>query len=426
MIERGRQTHVVLVTFAVPHPGLQGDPMICWGIVKQLQAAGHQMTVVLLEESESDVREEQTVMRVALEDEGVPCVTVPANAAPQRRGFLRVLLRPQVEDFYPSASMAPGTARTIAAIQPDVVIGFDFRALAALRHTRGIPRIGAVPSWNPAAKVGRWRYAIPPSLSWAYLRTTLGLLKLWQEPRILTDLLRDCDVAGHFAAQHAAWARAHGVPACRYYRMPLTDDSSHGGARRSASAARPKFILVGRLAGTLTLAGLYLFAREMLPEMERRFGQDGFEVHVIGRDELPMRLASRLAHPAVKVRGFVEDLEAELASAVALLVPNPVNFSFRVRILTAFASSCCVIAHQVNAAGTPEFAHDVNLLLGRDGRELGQLAWELAQDPPRRERLVRRARETYEQWFHPQAEAAGLLTDVERLAGSQAVLSGVS
>lgn len=429
MIETGAGLHAALVTFAVPHPGLQGDPMICWGILRQLRDAGHRVTVVLLEEPDPHARREQAAMRGPLEAAGIPCVTVAAEPPAARRPHWAVLLRPRLEDFYPNATMAPGTAQAVAALRPDVVIGFDFRALAALGPAGGAPRLGAVPSWNPAAKMGRWRHALPASWSWTYARTTLGLLKLWHEPRFLVELLNRCDAAGHFAAQHAAWAQAHGAPHCRYYRMPLVDPAAPArAAGRSAArrGAKPRFVMVGRLSGTLTLAGLHVFARQMLPEMERRFGADGFEVHIIGRDTLPPALAHRLNRPAVRVRGFVEDLDAELAAADAVLVPNPVNFSFRVRMLTVFAYGCCVIAHEANIAGTPEFVHGENVLLGCDGRALGRLAWEAAQDAGLRARLGQRARATYERWFHPAAEGVGVLEDVERLAERRVMLSEVA
>ncbi len=412
--------HVVCVMSDVPSPGRNGGAMTCWGVVQALLRHGHRVTIVLLIAQRSyDSPAEQQPHLDELGRAGVEVVPI-SHAHPRARGTARVVLRPRMSDFYATTDCAAMVELQVRRLQPDVLFAYDFDAVAALQTVEDIPRLGALGSWNPVSKYGRWRHATPRTLTPAYARATVRLLRYVKEYPFMIQLARSCDRVGHFAAHHAAWLREHGAPRCQYYRTPLIDPVSDTWlARRRAArrpTQRPRILMPGRLRATLTLAGLYLFVREILPRLESRLGADGFEVHIVGKDVLPASLAAALQRPSIRLRGFVDDMDAEFLAADVLLVPNPIPFSLRVRILAGFAYGCCVVAHDANAVGTPELVHGQNVLLANSGAGLADMVGEALADRRLREQLGRQARATYEQAFAVDTAGTAITRELETLA----------
>jgi hypothetical protein len=234
------------------------------------------------------------------------------------------------------------------------------------------------------------------------VRAIVQARRLVQEQKLL---LQRCDCSGAFAAHHAAWFRAHGVPACRYVRTPVPDPCADGRltAATRARTDKPVVLLLGHLAGTATLAGIDLFMTETLPVMEREFGRDGFEVRIVGGmlDKVPPRLLERMRHPAVQLAGQINPPDGPFAESHFLVVPTPVELGIRVRILTGFSYGACVLAHRANRCGIPELEDGVNCALGDDGAQLGEhMVW-FWRHPADRARLATGGRRTYETYFAP-------------------------
>jgi glycosyltransferase involved in cell wall biosynthesis len=217
---------------------------------------------------------------------------------------------------------------------------------------------------------------------------------------MIIDMLRPCELVIQHAANHAEWLRERGVTQTRYLPNPVLDGAPElaGGAMAAAAAppGKPRFVMLGYLEGIATIAGLHLFADEILPELERLLGPNGFQIDVVGKGELPSRVASRVARPSVRLMGFVPDVRAALTTCQALLVPTPIELGFRTRIAEAFSYGACVVAHTANRQGMREIAHGENALLSATGVGLARELVRVAEDPALGARLRRGARATYE------------------------------
>ncbi len=414
--------HIAVVSYEVPYPGQHGGAMTCWGVLACLLHDGHRVTVVLLDETNPfEARHERAQQIERLVREPVTVVRVRADLQPRRRNWLNAFINPTLEDFYPSVALAADMQQLMNDLQPDAIFAYDFRAMATLQRVEAIPRLGIAGSWDPLSHYGRWRYA-PIQCDAAYLRMTLGVIKHLRHYRFMVNLLQPWDAPGHFAAHHAEWLRRHGVRRCRYYRTPLVDPiGSDWFERRQAARQRhskPKILLVGRLGTTLTMAGLSLLARDVLPRLKRRFGRSGFEVHLIGKDMLPPDLARAFAGPSVFLRGYVEDIDEEVLSSDVLLVPNPIPFSVRVRILVGFSYGCGIVTHRANALGIPELVHGSNALIGDHGPALAHAVGDILEDQRLQDHLGRNARLTYERSFALPVAGAAITQDLVRLVGS--------
>jgi glycosyltransferase involved in cell wall biosynthesis len=239
----------------------------------------------------------------------------------------------------------------------------------------------------------------------------------------MVALLNECEGSANFAAHHAASLRRRGASRCEYLRTPVEDRA--GGdwlaeRERHRAKPRPRVLLIGHLRGISTLEGLDLFARGMLPRLEARLGEDGFEARIVGAYEAPRHLTKALARPTVRLLGHVGRVEDEFRAADLVLVPTPIPLGARVRILSAFSFGCPVVAHDSNALGIPELVHEDNVLLGHAPGELADGVLRVLADESLARRLERRGRDTFERYFAPPVAAGEVARRLHALGASAA------
>jgi Glycosyl transferases group 1 len=300
------------------------------------------------------------------------------------------------------------------------VLAYHWDAVAATRTVRP-PRLGAAVDFPQLAAWYRWR-ATPfrPSRTGASRLLWLQA-RLRRLPPLLVQLMNECEASANFAAHHAAWLKDNGAPECTYYRTPIEDRPGESWRSRRRRGERPRLLLIGHLRGTSTIEGLEVFARGVLPRLERALGADGFEVRIVGAYEPPAHLRAPLARPSVRFLGHLTQVDDEFLTADALLVPTSIRLGTRVRILTAWSFGCPVVAHVANADGIPELANEVNALLACDPAGLAEGVLRVVREPQLGEGLAEEGRRLYEACFAPAVAAEALLVQLERLAAARPV-----
>jgi glycosyltransferase involved in cell wall biosynthesis len=181
---------------------------------------------------------------------------------------------------------------------------------------------------------------------------------------------------------------------------------------------------IGHLRGTATVAGLDLLVSDILPELDRVLGCDGYELHLVGGyyETLPERIRHVLNRPNVAVRGQVFPPDPEFLNAHVVLVPTPIRLGIRVRIVTALSFGSCVVAHVANRDGIPELAHDHNCLIGVDGKSVAAECIRAARDPELRRRVAAAGRATYEECFSLTTAGGAIEEILLRLAAKRSDL----
>jgi glycosyltransferase involved in cell wall biosynthesis len=328
---------------------------------------------------------------------------------------LRRAWRPEPDQLYPQLRDAPHVREAVARLGPDAVFVYGFSALAASAEV-ALPRFAATSDPPDESLRGRtlrrWRERPRPV---RIAREAISLqAALRAYPRIGAGLLRDCEAVGAFGRHHAESLRRAGI-ACGYYRTPIADP---GPPPAEPANARPRLLLIGHLRGTATLDGLRVF-RAMLPHLEDALGRDGFEARIVGGYDPPPQLGDLLEHPAVRLAGFVDDVDAEFRRADVLLVPVSIRLGVRVRVLTGFSHGSCIVTHDANAYGIPELAHERNALLGSTPQELAAGVVRALADAELRTRLRAGARETYERFFTPVVAGTALGETLERIRSAR-------
>lgn len=413
----------LIVTGGVPNPAASGGAVTAWTVMTHLLSEGHEVGVCALRDPEhyepTHTSEEERVdavrARGATVVQLVSRSTAAFRALPRGpRARLRRAWRPHEEELYPHLVDRDAVHEAVSGLGADVAFVYHFEALAATRSL-DVPRFAAVGDPPHLSALYRFRDELPNPRA---LRRVVRLqTQIRHQPRLLVRLLNECEAAGAFAAHHAAWLRSEGAAKCEYLRTPIPDP----GPRERTATERPRLLLVGHLKGIVTLDGLRIFAREILPRLEAELGAEGFETRIVGGYEPPSELATALDRPSVRFLGHVEDPADEFDSAAVMLVPNSIPLGVRVRILTGFSHGTCVVSHRANVQGIPELAHGWNALVEGTGPELARAVIRAIKDDGLRRGLGAGARRTYEEAFAPSVAAGRIAQALGRIAGRRAV-----
>ena len=423
-----------MVSGGVPNPAASGGAVTAWTVMSQLLAEDHEVGVCVLRDPElydpTDVPAERRIEQVralgASVVEVVSGSTAFFRSRPRGLGArLSRAWRPRDEELYPNLVDRDAVTEAVSDLGPDVVFVYHFEALAA---SRGLdrPRFAALGDPPHLSALYRFRDELPRPRA---LRRIVRLqAQARHQPRLLVRYLNECAARGAFAAHHAAWLRRKGVADCEYLRTPVPDPVGDRwrSERDRLRPEKPRVLLLGHLQGIVTLDGLRVFAREILPRLEAALGADGFEARIVGGYEPPSRLARALDRPAVRFLGHVEEAGEEFGSASVMLVPNSIPLGVRVRILTGFSYGACVVSHRANMRGIPELEHGRNALLGGSGAELARAALDAIADDGLRAQLEEGGRRTYEESFAPPVAAGNIASTLERIAQPRAANAAAS
>src|SRR5919206_3350271 len=399
---------VGFVIGGIPSLGHSGSTLASWTIIETLLRAGHEVTAVLC--PAGSLLDETVPGGLAeLERLGadVRVVEVPEPGPVSRARFVRSLVTPTDADLLPAVRAADGVRRALERV--DVGMSFGIEAIAATAELDAAPFLAVLSHPPGVPRRLRLRYDPAP-------RSLLGRAAersfVLHADRRTAALLRRFASVGVFSGHHAEWARRHGVNAW-YAHYPMPDLAGPAWRERRAAAQarteRPRILMIGHLRGIGTISGLHLFVPEILPALTRELGEDGYEVHVVGGQEPPPAFREGLRHPAVRLRGQIEDPEEEFFAAHVLLAPNPTTTGASARILSGLTFGSCIVAHTDSLIGIPELEHGRNCLLAPDGPGLAEATLTALRDPALRERLGKRARQLYEAAFAPDVAATRLV-----------------
>lgn len=398
--------------------------MTAWTVVSHLLAQRHEVGVVVLRDPEVyDPTETPQERRIEhLQAQGVRVVEVVSSSIAFFRGRprglgarLRRAWRPRDDELYPTLVDGDAVAQAVGELCPDVVFVYHFEALAASRGLES-PRFAVVGDPPHLSALYRFQEELPSPR--AFRRIVRLQAQLRHQPGLLVRFLNECEARGAFAAHHAVWLRGKGVADCEYLRTPVPDPAAadHPPEHDAPRPEKPRVLLVGHLKGIVTMDGLRIFAREIVPRLEAGLGTEGFEARIVGGYEPRSELRRALDRPSVRFLGHVEDASEEFRAATVLLVPNSIPLGIRVRIVTGFSFGTCVVSHRANVQGIPELEHGDNALLGNSGEELARAVLAAISDDGLRTQIGRSGRRTYEAHFAPPVAAGRIAEVLERIA----------
>jgi glycosyltransferase involved in cell wall biosynthesis len=240
-----------------------------------------------------------------------------------------------------------------------------------------------------------------------------GLLRNLLE-RAHMAMLRRYTFVANVAANDAAYYASQGVNAFYLANMwPMAPPADWEARRDALEAVNPGKIVgsVGNMSATGNSLGFVALGMEVLPALERTLPLDSFKIHIFGGRQPKSFLRPLLTHPAVVLRGFVDDLNEEIMSASVFLICNN-HHDFKVghtRFLHAWSLGACVVAFRDCRESMPEIEHGRNALLGDTAEEIAALVAQALNDRELRRRIGNGGLETLQQKFSPAAVTRTLI-----------------
>src|SRR5581483_2605609 len=355
------------------------------------------------------------------------------GARPSRLARVARLVAGRVrrEEFYPAVRVRPLVEARVRESGADAVLTvWSPEGVAATAGLRGVPRVafhGDV-EFEPAEARVRDRdlfYGAPGGRGprarlAARARALRDAFWLAEFRRAHLALMDEVDVIANVAACNAErYGRRHRRSV--YVRNTWRDaggDAAAGGGRRPG---RVRIVgHVGRLGATGSTYGLRCLLVELMPALRAVMDGLDYEVHVIGAGSVVPALAPYTRQERLVMRGFVEDLDAELrASDVFLLLNNagPLRAAFT-RHVVAWSMGLCLVVHARSRLAIPEIRHLENALVGETPTELARLIRRAATEPALNRRVRAGGRATYERDFAPAVVARAVSDEIAAVAAA--------
>jgi glycosyltransferase involved in cell wall biosynthesis len=174
---------------------------------------------------------------------------------------------------------------------------------------------------------------------------------------------------------------AHGIPGALV--LPNGYDRPAMPLGRRAVSEPPVVLLAGQLTYGPNIDGARWFVGDVLPLLRERI--PGIEVALVGRTTPAVEALGRA--DGVDVRGYVDDIDAELARADLVIVPLREGSGTRIKILEAWAHHLPVVSTTVGAEGLGA-EHGRDLLLADDARAFADAVVRALRDADLRAALV--------------------------------------
>jgi len=336
----------------------------------------------------------------------------PREIAPRRADRWRILF-PRVADYYPEW---PGRARWqqhLEALAPDVVLVPLSEWITAL--TSGAAMTTYAYYGNPDPKPRRRRD------DFSLERGRIGKIEYYKRrwdlahlERFHLGIMRGITHSGNVSLNDADYYAGHGHPSAFYVPHLWTDHAPTTKAfDREPKAALPVRVIanIGKLDATANREGLLLLAEELLPLI--REGE--FQWEILGANKLDIHVRERLERSDVIFRGWVPDIDEDMAAAQLFLCLNNAS-PYKVghtRYLHAMSLGCCIVAHQDVRLSMPELVHGENCLLGATVPDVANLLREAAGSASLRSALGRGAVKTFHEKFTAQAVVPQIVARLE-------------
>ncbi len=323
---------------------------------------------------------------------------------------LRKAFLPMKNDDDPVFEVPGATVKKLLASKPDLIVLFwDTWFEHLLGHLAAVPVVGylAKPRYDSPMRAiensdGTGVGAVKNAIAYRTLAH--------QRARHLVRL-KNLKAACNICALDASAYTDAGI-ACSYVSNTWPDmfGALWRTRRQAAQLARAETGILGNIGdmtGTGNRYGLHYLATQVLPGL----AAGNWRISLCGKAPPAGELAAGLNHPNVLVKGFIDDIDAEmLGNKVLLLLNNagPYTGGYT-RVIYAFSSGACLVGHSKLAESMPEVVHGQNALLGASGPEIAALITRVVNDPDLAARIGANARATYERACRPEVVAGRLV-----------------
>lgn len=327
----------------------------------------------------------------ALKEHGIEVLPqlVLSKSLLKRRQVWKRALFPKITDFYPDIAAINLMNERIAGYAPDFVLVLLSEPATVLCSEAPTVKFAYYSNPDPkqAMALASFNYRLGTSnfLKYFFQRRAYRFLEKFH-----LSIMKKYEIWSTLAENDAHYYQQNGKADAFYIQNVWIDRIPDWNSRRKEQPG--KIIAnIGRLGATSNSHGLEVLGRDLLPELAKTLAGIPYEVHILGGGTLHPALRKYFDRPEVRLRGYVEDIDAEILSAQVLLSMNNAS-AYKVahtRYLHAWSLGACIVAHKDAVLSMPELVHKRNALLGNDIPEIAVLMKEALANPSLRSLLAR-------------------------------------
>ena len=170
----------------------------------------------------------------------------------------------------------------------------------------------------------------------------------------------------------------------------------------------------GNMGATGNKFGIEYFLKDVYPEMVKigLFESEKININIVGGGKLHPDIETEVANnPYINVKGFIDNIDEEMINSdIVLLLNNAGAYTGAyTRPIYTFSSSGILVAHSNIIQSMPEIRHNINALLGSSGKEIAFCIKNILEDENLRNKIMKKARLTYENEFSPISIAQNMI-----------------
>ena len=419
--------HIAFFTHTYPAPNSNGGAEVCYSFLKELKRKGIKVSLFIyaVEEYYKDCIENYEKIKDLAENIHVFKAVMKSSVL---KSFLKNpyrFFKPKDEMILPAVEFENETHQLLDKYKPDKVFIYDWYACPAACNYK-IKKIMIVGDllFAPHFIGLKYRKLLGYKSSFSENFSILTLKRkiasywsIYHRKKIQKKLFKNCEYGGSFGKDDADWLLNYGIKQSKYYPSPYNDTSTKDYLNfdKRISNKNKKFKIatgLGRLHATATSTGLHLLLNEILPLLNKKLGEDNFEIHIFGDGHLRETLQKLENFKNVLIRGFVDDIDYELFSSDIFLLATPVQFGYRVRLLNCLARALPMVLHKSDTMCQPELVDDINCSVGNNSEEIVDKMIELLTNLDKRKKIMQGARDTYLKIFEPSVAVDNILKEL--------------
>lgn len=375
---------ICILTPRFPFPQYGGDVLRINEIARHLKAQGH--TLILVSLSDND--------KIDLDEAKHLYDRVYYVRRNNLRSYWRALmylltLRPMQCGYYHSQRYADLLRRVIEKEHPDLYIAHLLRMTPYLEML-GLQKQTIVEMTDALSRT----YAMSGRsksnglLKYIYMLERCAMSRYEQHviqtfPKVVLVSAHDVDYLNQVAGQNSPSLVVHTNGVCCV-------------SQPSEKYQSNKICFVGNLRSMPNQDAVHYFVKEVFPLIKQKIPSARF--YVVG--SLPPKDILEMASYDVVVTGFVDDLEAEIASSAVLVAPIRVAAGIQNKVLVSMATGVPVVMNELLSHAIPELKDQHNCFIIRTAQEMADACVNIIRDKDLRNRIGRLGYEMVQEHYN--------------------------
>ncbi len=409
----------------LPSRNSHGAAETCYSLIKYFKSQDHNIILNIVADDN-----EYKLSNNKQSEIGKYCEKINLYKIPKRKNLINSFLNNPINFFFPkknlifpSFDLEKDILYDLEKDGPDSIFIYHWIAAAPVLNTT-IPKLlitgDLIHMPFETRMLYRKKLGLKKEYSFNFLLKFLGVFWLGYHLRKqMIKMLNKVDDGGSFGWHDANWLKKNGAKKSQYFKTSLIDTNPEFNINNFNFNNKKKFKIItalSNLESTSTLSGMVFLFEEVLDKLKSLIGEKNFEIHVIGKGNLPDNIKKYTEDKNIIMRGYVEDINHEFHTADVVLIPTAIFLGFRCRILNAFAQGACTIIHQNDAINQPEIINRKNCLVGKNGDEVSNLVYEAYKNLELRKNIRIEARKLYLNNFSPDISTPIILDRLKKLA----------